>query len=33
MNLLPNDLSAEGASSLGDPGVCPLACWSKLIEK
>jgi hypothetical protein len=23
MNLLPNDLSAEGASSLGDPGVCP----------
>jgi hypothetical protein len=23
MNWLPNDLSAEGASSLGGPGVCP----------
>jgi hypothetical protein len=23
MKWLPNDLSAEGASSLGDPGVCP----------
>ena len=24
INWLPNDLSAEGASSLGGPGVCPL---------
>jgi hypothetical protein len=23
MNWLPNDLSAEGASVLGGPGVCP----------
>ena len=23
MNWLPNDLSAEGASSLGGPGECP----------
>jgi hypothetical protein len=23
MNWLPNDSSAEGASSLGDPGICP----------
>jgi hypothetical protein len=23
MNWLPNDLSAEGASSPGGPGVCP----------
>ena len=23
MNWLPNDSSAEGASSLGGPGVCP----------
>jgi hypothetical protein len=23
MNWLPNDSSAEGASSLGGPGICP----------
>jgi hypothetical protein len=27
MNWLPNDLSSEGASSLGGPGVWPPGVW------